>query len=284
MQGFSPTLSAVEKSRMTNLRRTCFAGAAAVAILVNSAAPPVGAQTIASRVAQVRDGKVRLTFASRPEICGSGSWFSSSDRNSRQSWSSDPSSDVIYDDECRHTPVRIVLTLESGRVSKLKTYVGGRWRPADSEVTDLGIVGVKDATDYLLGLAASDGQAGRDAILPATLADSVVVWPRLLSIARDERRPSQTRSQARFWLGQAAADRVSPSQGRLARLGSDEDEIKKSAVFALSQRRNEEAVSALIQVARLNRDPEVRKSALFWLGQTSDVRALALFEEILRRD
>jgi HEAT repeat protein len=53
-------------------------------------------------------------------------------------------------------------------------------------------------------------------------------------------------------------------------------------VFALSQRRNEEAVPALIQVARNNRDPSVRRTALFWLGQTIDPRAVALFEEILR--
>ena len=40
---------------------------------------------------------------------------------------------------------------------------------------------------------------------------------------------------------------------------------------------------ALIQIARSNRDPEVRKKAFFWLGQTGDPRALALFEEVLTR-
>jgi hypothetical protein len=42
-------------------------------------------------------------------------------------------------------------------------------------------------------------------------------------------------------------------------------------------------VAALIQIARTNRDPEIRKNALFWLGQSHDPRALALFEEILTR-
>jgi HEAT repeat protein len=60
--------------------------------------------------------------------------------------------------------------------------------------------------------------------------------------------------------------------------------VKKQAVFALSQRRNGEAVQALIQVARNNRDPEVRRTALFWLGQTNDPRAVALFEEILLKN
>ncbi len=40
---------------------------------------------------------------------------------------------------------------------------------------------------------------------------------------------------------------------------------------------------ALIAVARTNRDSEIRKKALFWLGQSNDPRALDLFEELLTR-
>ena len=139
--------------------------------------------------------------------------------------------------------------------------------------------------DYLLNLAATDeGSAGRDAILPVTLADSVVPWPRLLRIARDESRPRQTKQQALFWIGQAAADKISPPGTRDRVRGTEDEEVKKQAVFALSQRRKDESVPALIRVARENRDPEVRKSALFWLGQSGDSRAISLFEEILGRD
>jgi hypothetical protein len=53
-------------------------------------------------------------------------------------------------------------------------------------------------------------------------------------------------------------------------------------VFALSQRSGNEGVPAVIRIARTNPDPELRKSALFWLDQSEDPRALALFEEILR--
>jgi hypothetical protein len=41
-------------------------------------------------------------------------------------------------------------------------------------------------------------------------------------------------------------------------------------------------VPRLIDVARTNRNPEVRKQAMFWLGQSQDPRALAFFEEVLR--
>jgi HEAT repeat protein len=58
--------------------------------------------------------------------------------------------------------------------------------------------------------------------------------------------------------------------------------VRKQAVFALSQRPSDEAVPALIRIARSNREPEIRRTALFWLGQSEDPRALGLFEEILR--
>ena len=59
--------------------------------------------------------------------------------------------------------------------------------------------------------------------------------------------------------------------------------VKKKAVFALSQLPKDEAVPELLHVAQTNRDPAVRKDAIFWLGQTHDPRALAYFEQILAR-
>jgi HEAT repeat protein len=140
---------------------------------------------------------------------------------------------------------------------------------------------VRDGTDYLIGLAnTGEGSAARDAIFPATLADSVTVWPALLRLARDESRSQSVRKQAIFWVAQAAGERVAGVERDDV---SEESEIKKQAVFALSQRRNGEAVPALIQVARVNRDPEVRRTAMFWLGQTTDTRAVDFFAEVLRR-
>jgi hypothetical protein len=238
------------------------------------------AQPIASRVASARDGKVRFTFAPKPEICGYGNSISRGGSN-RISWNSSESADVTYDQECSHSPVRIVLSVRDGKVTRLRTYVGGSWRTATEPTVDLGAVSTREATNYLLGLVASDdGSIARDAILPAILADSVNVYPPLFRIARDESRPRATRNQATFWLGQAAADAIAPERDRKT---TDEEEIKKSAVFALSQHKREDSVPALIQVAKNNRDPEVRRSALFWLGQTGDPRAVSLFEEILTR-
>jgi hypothetical protein len=56
-----------------------------------------------------------------------------------------------------------------------------------------------------------------------------------------------------------------------------ETDVKKKAVFALTQMPNDEGIPLLIEVARTNRNPEVRKKAVFWLGQSKDPRALKFF-------
>jgi HEAT repeat protein len=68
-----------------------------------------------------------------------------------------------------------------------------------------------------------------------------------------------------------------------AAIENDPDtEVKKKAVFALSQLPRDQGVPLLIQQARTNKNAAVRKQAMFWLGQSKDPRALKFFEEILR--
>ena len=77
------------------------------------------------------------------------------------------------------------------------------------------------------------------------------------------------RGQALFWLGQKAGKKaVAAITGAIA--DDPETEVKKKAVFALSQLPKEDGVPMLIQVAKTNRNPEVRKQAMFWLGQSGD--------------
>ena len=69
---------------------------------------------------------------------------------------------------------------------------------------------------------------------------------------------------------------------RLSRLEDPETEVKRRAVFALSQLPKGEGVPLLIDVARKNSNPAVRKQAIFWLGQSKDPRAIEFFAEILK--
>jgi hypothetical protein len=93
---------------------------------------------------------------------------------------------------------------------------------------------------------------------------------------------ARVRGQALFWLAQKAGQKMAESSIRDAIANDPETDVKKRAVFALTQMPNGEGVPLLIQVARTNPSPEVRKQAVFWLGQSRDTRALAFIEDVLK--
>jgi hypothetical protein len=235
----------------------------------------VDAQSIARRVAQVRDGTVRMSFASRPDVCGNGRGsISTRSNNSRSKYRDE------WEDECEPGPVRIALDVADRQVIAIRTYVGGRWR-RDGDATDIGMVGTREAVDYLLGdVVRAGGKAAQNAIFPATIADSVTVWSRLLTIARDDDIERGARTQAVFWVGQAAGEKAAEGLKEVVGESKLDREVRMSAVFALSQHK-EGGVPALIEIAKSSKDAEVRKQAIFWLGQSKDKRALDYFERIL---
>lgn len=233
---------------------------------------PAHGQSIAERAAQVRDGKVRMSFATRPGVCGSGEHITMS--RSTDDWES----------YCESGPARVVLTMRDGELVDVDTHVGGRWRPARGSVLDLGMVSAPEAAAYLLTLASSQHtRAGKEAIFPATIADSMEVWPRLLEIAKRRDLPRATRKSAVFWLAQAAGEAVADDLAQLVDDENTDREIQEHAVFALSQLRGDQGVAALIEIAQTHRDRHVRAKAMFWLGQSDDPLVIALFEEILLR-
>jgi len=196
-----------------------------------------------------------------------------------------------YGSICEPGPVRVRLRVEDGSVRGLRTAVGpARSRSTDADVTDLGAVPASEAASYFLQLArTADPVVSTPAVTAAVLADSAYPWKELLAVARDSSTRSRgTRSNAELWLSRFAGAKMSGRENDLtapsdSRTESDESSARNSAVFALAQLRNHEGVPPLLEVARTNRDPSVRRSALFWLGQSGDPRALELFEEILGR-
>ena len=246
----------------------------------------LSAQGIASRVARVANGTVRMTFAARPGICGSGNSIMHSNGRGRTTWGDNwnNSPDVEWETDCSLGPARVVLDRRGGELADLRFYVGGRWRPAASDVVDLGTVPAREAADYLLSIVQNDrGSVGKKTIFPATIADSAEIWPTLIKIARNPDLPRESRTQSVFWLGQAAGDVATANLNSLVLDNSVDREVREQAVFALSQRPRDEGVPALIAVAKTNKDPEIRKKALFWLGQSGDPRALDLFEQLLTK-
>ncbi len=244
-------------------------GIIAAGSLVFVASQAAGAQSLASRIAAVRDGKVRITFATRDDICGYGNGISTR-RDTRNAWSdSKRAEDVDYDVECSEGPARVVVQMEGGRAVSLRAYVGGRWRPA-SNVTDLGAVGVREATDWLLNVARTQsGKVASSAIFATTLADSVQMAQPLYVFATSSSNPREAREQAIFWMGQLDDDRV---VGYLERILKDsrEDMVQDKAIFALSQHRSDRSQVVLKEFAENeNESDKLRGQAVFWLGQSN---------------
>ena len=106
--------------------------------------------------------------------------------------------------------------------------------------------------------------------------------PAVVRVAREDKAP-RVRGQALFWLAQRAGKKVAESELSHAIENDPETEVKKKAVFGLTQIPENEGIPILIQVARDNKNPAVRKQAMFWLGQSKDPRALSFFEQVLSR-
>lgn len=227
-------------------------------------------QKLEQRIRRAETGTVHLSFPARAGVCGHG-WSSVGMRQESDEWQ----------DDCETQPVRVALRMWDHQVVGIRTYVGGRWRPGAYAI-DLGMVRPQDAAAYFIALAARGVDLVGDPLLPATMADSVTIWPALLRLARTRSLPEDRRRTAIFWLGQAAGSAAGQALDSIAGDARGDREVRKQAVFVLSQRSPDQGVPALIRIARSNPDPELRKTAIFWLGQSGDSRALDLFEEILR--
>jgi hypothetical protein len=241
----------------------------------------VAAQSLGERVT-VADGLVQIVYPSRPNVCGDGqgvianvlgrSNYYSGDAqfSGRGRWSDRP---------CVNGPARVVATVVDRAVTRLRVYVGPVLAtPSDTRTIT---TSAADAAAWLGDIAArSTGRVASDALLPLVIADAPAPWPLLLRIARDDNRPRDVRRSAVTWLANGVNDHLGIADSRD---DSDEDEMRTQAVFVLSQRPKTESVPELIELARSAKHPAARRSAIFWLGQTGDQRAVEVFAELLRQ-
>lgn len=241
-------------------------------------------QALTDKILAARDGTVRLAYGVREGICGDGESFIRDRRRGENNYITFDSRDGRRWREriCEPGPARVAVTLSGGEVTHVKVYVGGDWSSGGTGITDLGTVAGPAAAKALVGLAVKARRAGQ-AIFAAMIADSAVVWPDLLVLAKNPDVRTATRKDAVFWLSQEAGDAATKGLSDLAEDQGEDREVRDQAVFALSQLPHDEGVPVLIRLARTNKDPQVRRKALFWLGQSDDPRALKLIEEILTK-
>jgi HEAT repeat protein len=102
----------------------------------------------------------------------------------------------------------------------------------------------------------------------------------LLGVAKDNSQGIEMRKQALFWAGQGGV-----SIGELTALynGVTDREMRKQLVFVYSQRNEPAALDKLIEIAKRDPDADLRKRALFWLGQSEDSRAVQALQDIIEQ-
>jgi hypothetical protein len=230
--------------------------ATASTLLVATAATDAAAQTLANRVAAVRDGTVQMTFATRPGVCGDGRgsiWIQGANHNADFS---DRGS------ACIRGPVRVTIGRADGQTVSIRECVSCL-TSGMADGTNIGEVGAAEAARYLLSVArTSGGRNADDAITAAAFADAGNLGPEFTQLIRDENATLQARKQALFWFGQTGES----TQDLIALDGSLKgEELRKQFTFVLSQRRDDPSLDKLMDVARHDPDTDVRKQAMFWL-------------------
>lgn len=248
-------------------------GVAGLATLVGCAG--LTAQgALRSRVEGGGDGKVQFRFAARSDVCGLGQAF----QVGRSYFvNNGPGLTDGWDRACRRGPVVVRVTRAGGQVVGVETEIAPE--STVEGVNDLGAVSAAGAAEYLLDLAVrADGRPGREAILPAVLADSATVWPGLLAIGKNRDVSRSVRQNALSWLGREL-DRVTVEDGRrasaaLVTIASDPEEtlsIRQQAVSVLA--RNQRAdLTALTRMAT-GPDSWLRDAAVQAMANSGDPRA-----------
>src|SRR5262249_33367681 len=134
-----------------------------------------------------------------------------------------------------------------------------------------------DALKRVLDGAGGD-ELAKQALFAVSQHHSARARELLKTTAGDKNASIEVRKQAMFWGGQSGMS--ADDLDAIYRV-TTERELREHLIFVMSQSR---AVDSLINIARSDPDVEMRKKALFWLGQSRDPRAEQLLLEILLND
>jgi HEAT repeat protein len=250
---------------------------ALLAVLATGIVASLGAQSsLRSRVEGGGDARIQFRYAARADVCGLGS----SIQVGTSTYINTGNSNVwngVDRPACRRGPVVVRVTRSGGMVVGVDTEIAPESNPEG--VTDLGAVSAAAAADYLLDLAArAEGRPGREAILPAMLADSASVWPKLIEIARNGALSRSVRQGAMSWLGReldrSTGDEARQASAALVAIATNPEEmtpIRQQAVSVLA--RSERADLAALTRMAGGTDTWLRQAAIQALASSGDPRA-----------
>ncbi len=124
-----------------------------------------------------------------------------------------------------------------------------------------------------------DGEIREKAIFSLSQSEVPTAVDTIVEVARND-RDEEVRGHALFWLAQTNAERA--PKVLLDALDRDPSEdVRKKAIFAISQL--DDGAPILIRIVRERRDTQLRREALFWLGQSKDPRAFDFLADVLEQ-
>jgi HEAT repeat protein len=103
----------------------------------------------------------------------------------------------------------------------------------------------------------------------------------LMNVAVDPKEDMELRKKALFWAGQSGVA-ISEMASLYDRIS--DTELKDAIIFGLSQRQSDKgAMDKLFDIAKNDKDAELRKKAIFWLGQSRDPRVQQFLLDLINR-
>jgi len=105
----------------------------------------------------------------------------------------------------------------------------------------------------------------------------------LATISRDRNKPDATRQNALFWLAQSRVPNRVALLEDIFKNSTDSPQLRNHVLFALSLTRDPGAATILGNIASNDPDAEVRRQAIFWLGNMRIPQARQILENLLRR-
>jgi hypothetical protein len=140
-----------------------------------------------------------------------------------------------------------------------------------------------DESEYLRGLFWKTASPDlRESVIQAVAnqkSPDRTAW--LLGIARDKNQELGPRKKALFYAGQGGAElkELLPLYDEL----SGQPDMQDQMLYVYAQRKETEATDKLLQIARGEKNPELRKKAVFWLSQRKDPRVKQFLLDLLNQ-
>jgi len=103
----------------------------------------------------------------------------------------------------------------------------------------------------------------------------------MMDIALDPKENVELRKKALFWAGQGN----SVDMTDLVKLydSMNDREMKETLIWLYSQRREDAALDKLFQIGKTDPDRELRKKAIFWIGQSRSPRAAQYLQDLINQ-